>query len=85
VHRLKLDRTFTMRARWADTRHDAFLAATVSLGRTLGLAVTAEGIENAAQARQMHAAGCDTGQGWYLGRPVPADEMTVMIRDSPAT
>jgi diguanylate cyclase (GGDEF)-like protein len=83
AHRLKLDRTFTMRTRRVDPRHDQFLAATVSLGRTLGLSITAEGIETAAQARRMRAAGCDTGQGWYFGRPVPAEEMTLAIQNRP--
>jgi diguanylate cyclase (GGDEF)-like protein len=80
VHRLKLDRTLTTRPRRADARHDQFLAATARLGRTLGLTVTAEGIETADQARRMRAAGCDTGQGWYLGRPVPADQIARVIR-----
>jgi len=85
VHGLKLDMTFTRRARTSraqrtDSRRDAgFLAATVQLGRTLGLTVTAEGIETPAQARRMRAAGCDTGQGWHFGRPVPAEEMTRII------
>jgi len=72
VHGLKLDGTFTEST-------DAFLAAAVALGHTLGLAVTAEGIETAEQARRMRAAGCDTGQGWHLGRPVPAAELTRRI------
>ncbi|HET8682858.1 MAG TPA: bifunctional diguanylate cyclase/phosphodiesterase [Micromonosporaceae bacterium] len=79
LHRIKLDRTFIKPPRRAQARHQEFLAATVSLVRTLGLNITAEGIENAAQARRMRNAGCDTGQGWYLGRPVPADEITRAI------
>jgi diguanylate cyclase (GGDEF)-like protein len=81
IHGIKLDRTFTARPpRAGDTlRDDEFLAATVRLGRTLGLAVTAEGIETAAHADRMRAAGCDTGQGWYLGRPAPADQITRAI------
>jgi diguanylate cyclase (GGDEF)-like protein len=81
VHSLKLDRSFSTPPRRAGSRrNDDFLAATVRLGRTLGLTITAEGIETAAQAQRMRTAGCDTGQGWYLGRPVPADELTQTIR-----
>jgi EAL domain-containing protein (putative c-di-GMP-specific phosphodiesterase class I) len=81
VHGLKLDRTITRRRRGMDVgRDDDFLATAVSLGHTLGLTVTAEGIETAAQARRMRAARCDNGQGWYLGRPVPADQMTWAIQ-----
>ncbi|MEN3357119.1 MAG: hypothetical protein V7637_1101 [Mycobacteriales bacterium] len=80
VHRLKLDRTFTMRSPRAGARRDSdFLAATVRLARTLGLSITAEGIETAAQAARMRAAGCDTGQGWYLGRPMPGDQLARAI------
>jgi diguanylate cyclase (GGDEF)-like protein len=80
VHGLKLDSTFnTQPPPERALRDDDFLAAAVALGHTLGLTVTAEGIETAAQAQRMRAAGCDTGQGWHLGRPVPADEMTRQI------
>jgi diguanylate cyclase (GGDEF)-like protein len=54
------------------TRHDEFLAAVVALARTLGMTVTAEGIETDEHARRMRAAGCDTGQGWLLGEPMPS-------------
>jgi diguanylate cyclase len=75
LHGLKLDGTFTEGT-------DDFLAAAVALGHTLGLTVTAEGIETAEQARRMRVAGCDTGQGWHLGRPLPADELTRRIAAS---
>jgi diguanylate cyclase (GGDEF)-like protein len=71
---LKLDGALVPRG--AD-RHDGFLATVVELGHTLGLSVTAEGIETAEDARRMREAGCDTGQGWHLGYPVPADELTL--------
>jgi diguanylate cyclase (GGDEF)-like protein len=47
----------------------AVLAALVSLGRTLGLTVTAEGVETARQARLLRVLGCHLGQGWHFGRP----------------
>jgi diguanylate cyclase (GGDEF)-like protein len=53
-----------------------FLASVVALGHTLGLAVTAEGIETPAQAELLRATGCDTGQGWHFGRPAKAAEIT---------
>lgn len=56
-------------------RHQEFLAAVVGLARTLGMTVTAEGIETHDHRHRMHAAGCDTGQGWLYGKPVPADHI----------
>ena len=80
VHRVKLDRTFIHRPDRMLAAQDAeFLAATVRLGHTLGLDVTAEGIETAEQADRMRAAGCDTGQGWYHGRPVPPERITARL------
>jgi EAL domain-containing protein (putative c-di-GMP-specific phosphodiesterase class I) len=54
---------------------EAILTTLVSIGHTLGLDVTAEGVETAAQAAWLSAVGCDHGQGWYLGRPVPPEEL----------
>jgi diguanylate cyclase len=80
VHRVKLDRTFSRRPVWMEARQDdAFLAATVGLGHTLGIGVTAEGIETPAQADRMRAAGCDTGQGWHFGYPQPPEQLTAAL------
>jgi diguanylate cyclase (GGDEF)-like protein len=72
VHTLKLDATFAQHPQIDNgVDPDQFVATVVAFGHTLGLSVTAEGIETAAQAERMRAAGCDTGQGWHLGRPGP--------------
>jgi EAL domain-containing protein (putative c-di-GMP-specific phosphodiesterase class I) len=52
---------------------ERILAALVELAHTLGLTVTAEGVETAAQADRLRAIGCDAGQGWYLGMPGPPE------------
>jgi diguanylate cyclase (GGDEF)-like protein len=75
VSGLKLDRAFLAgsRGRAVPRRTgDAFLARLVSLGHTLGLTVTAEGVETADQVRRLHLAGCDLAQGYHFGRPLPA-------------
>jgi EAL domain-containing protein (putative c-di-GMP-specific phosphodiesterase class I) len=61
------------------TAHDDFLTTVVSLGHQLGLAVTAEGVETAGQADRMREVGCDNGQGWHFGRPMPPDEITRLL------
>ena len=70
---LKIDRTFV--AGVADDTHDAaIVAAIVTLGHTLGLRVTAEGVETAEQLAAVQALGCDSAQGYYLGYAVPPAE-----------
>jgi PAS domain S-box-containing protein len=50
-------------------------AAIVGLGHSLGLITVAEGVETPAQAEMLLWLGCDHGQGWLYGRPVPASEL----------
>ncbi|MGH3978373.1 MAG: putative bifunctional diguanylate cyclase/phosphodiesterase [Pseudonocardiaceae bacterium] len=53
----------------------------VSLAHTLGLTVTAEGVETAAQAARLRAIGCDTAQGWLYARPGPPEVITELLAD----
>ena len=50
----------------------AIVGSTVALSRQLGLSVIAEGIENRATADLLISMGCEEGQGYFFGRPVPA-------------
>ncbi len=68
---LKIDRTF-----FRDTAENrAIVGAVVGLAHGLGLGVTAEGLETAAQASWAREAGCDRGQGYYFARPLPPEEL----------
>ncbi|MFD0331472.1 putative bifunctional diguanylate cyclase/phosphodiesterase [Streptacidiphilus monticola] len=51
----------------------------VGLAHTLGLKVTAEGVENAAAASRLRAMGCDWAQGWHFGQPMSAERLTELI------
>jgi EAL domain-containing protein (putative c-di-GMP-specific phosphodiesterase class I) len=53
------------------------LRHTVELCHALGMQVTAEGIETAEQEQLLRELGCDAGQGYRLGRPVPAGELVI--------
>jgi EAL domain-containing protein (putative c-di-GMP-specific phosphodiesterase class I) len=87
VHGLKLASSFMRGARPrmnADSIDEAILSGLVSLGHTLGLTVTAEGVETSAQAHRLRSIGCDIGQGWHFGRPQPADWITRFVTDGHA-
>jgi diguanylate cyclase (GGDEF)-like protein len=68
--RLKIDRSFIVNL--TEGTHDAAIVdAILSLGRSLGLEVIAEGVETAAQEAFLTARGCAEGQGYRYGRPMP--------------
>ncbi|WP_354643328.1 putative bifunctional diguanylate cyclase/phosphodiesterase [Kitasatospora camelliae] len=53
----------------------------VSLAHTLGLTVTAEGVETRADAERLRLMGCDWAQGWHFGRPVRPGEIARRIAE----
>jgi diguanylate cyclase (GGDEF)-like protein len=55
-------------------REASFVRMIIELARTLGLSVIAEGIETKEQATALAALECEHGQGFYLGRPRPAED-----------
>ncbi len=73
VAELKVDRSFVTGVH-GDTRRAGLLRSIVRLGHSLGLTVTAEGLENAGELDCVRASGCDVVQGYHLGRPMPVDE-----------
>ncbi|MBK8754074.1 MAG: EAL domain-containing protein [Candidatus Competibacteraceae bacterium] len=76
---LKIDQSF-VRDLVTDS-DDRILAATiVALGHSLGLKVVAEGVETDEQRRILLDQGCDLAQGYFFGRPVPAEEFSAGLR-----
>ena len=57
----------------ADSDDAAIVSSTIGLSKQLGLTVIAEGIENRATADFLVSMGCEEGQGYVFGRPIPAD------------
>jgi EAL domain-containing protein (putative c-di-GMP-specific phosphodiesterase class I) len=49
----------------------AIIRAVLALGRSLDIAVLAEGVETEAQLEILRREGCDEAQGYHLGRPTP--------------
>lgn len=73
VDEIKLDRSF-LTGVMDDPAGRRVVATAVALCHDLGKAVVAEGVEDEATAAFLHSVGVDLLQGYYLGRPLPADQ-----------
>jgi diguanylate cyclase (GGDEF)-like protein len=80
VTELKIDKTFVMEMD-RSSEDAAIVRSVVELGHNLGLAVTAEGVENASVLSSLTDFGCDTGQGFFLSRPLDADALGNWLRN----
>jgi len=69
---LKIDRSFVF-GLLANSDDAAIVGSTIGLSKQLGLTVVAEGIENRATADFLVSMGCEEGQGYFFGRPMPAE------------
>ena len=78
---LKIDRSFVSRIR--EGRAPEIVQTIVDLSRSLGLAVTAEGIETAEQLRQLRSMDVELGQGFYFARGLTADRADRLLKRDP--
>jgi diguanylate cyclase len=74
VDELKLDQSFVLPMA-DDARAAALVASTIDLAHSLGLRMVAEGVENDVTYTALTRLGCDQAQGYYICRPIPADEL----------
>ena len=79
--KLKIDRSFVRSIEKAADAA-AIVHAIVSLGRGLGMKVTAEGVETAEQHLFLRAAGVHSMQGYRFGRPEPPPRSSTRLRDT---
>lgn len=75
--RIKIDRSFVL-SMIENEESAAIVSAIMSLGASLNLPVTAEGIETVAIQESLQALGCAQGQGWHFGRALPASEARLL-------
>lgn len=78
--RIKIDRSFVA-GMGTNDQAAGILTTIVELARTMKLPITAEGIETDEQLEYLTSLGCDTGQGYLLGRPQPASELAASVLD----
>ncbi|AZC92969.1 phosphodiesterase DibA [Pseudomonas chlororaphis] len=74
VQKLKIDQGFVAGLPW-DEDDAAISRVIIALAQSMGMQVHAEGIEQVEQARFLLDQGCDLGQGYWFGRPVPAAQL----------
>ncbi|HME96656.1 MAG TPA: bifunctional diguanylate cyclase/phosphodiesterase [Methylomirabilota bacterium] len=75
---LKIDRSL-IKGVGFDNEDTAIIRAVVTLARSLGITVTAEGVETTEQLSQLRELGCEQGQGYYFARPVSADRLPELL------
>ncbi len=80
VGELKIDRSFVTNM-CESPRDEAIVRTTIDLARHLELHVVAEGIESSDVCERLAGMGCDTGQGYLISRPAPAEELTPWLTE----
>ena len=78
VQRIKIDQTF-VRNMTQDPNDSAIVRAIITLGRSLGLEVVAEGVETSKHLQGLRDVGCEIVQGYLLGRPAPFEDISPCI------
>jgi diguanylate cyclase (GGDEF)-like protein len=89
LNNLKVDQSF-VKGLPHDRDNRAIVRAILSMARNLGFSVTAEGVETLEQADALKQMACDTLQGYYFSRPVPAADIPALLgrkwlTDGPST
>ena len=79
---IKIDKSFVMEMD-QDRDDHTIVQSTIEMAHRLGLQVVAEGVENEGVWRMLTDAGCNVGQGYLFSRPLPADEITVILESQP--
>lgn len=80
VSELKIDKSFVLQL--DQNKDDQFIVqSTIELGHSLGLSVTAEGVENEASGAILRSYGCDTLQGYFYSKPAPLPEFSLWVKN----
>ncbi|KPM57779.1 diguanylate cyclase [Frankia sp. R43] len=80
---LKLDKSFVTRLEDGSERRrqkaEAIVRSTIGLAHALGLRIVVEGVDSASVLAKLRSYGCDLAQGYFLGQPRPATELTATL------
>ena len=84
IQTLKIDRAF-IKDMLGDPQDQAIVNAIIVMAHAMNMEVLAEGVERPEQLEYLLAQGCDRAQGYHFGKPVPAEELQVMLLRQRAT
>jgi diguanylate cyclase len=84
IDRLKIDQLF-VRYLEQDPKNGAIASAVIALSKSLGIQVTAEGVETATQLAFLRDKYCKEAQGFLLSKPLPADNVAAFFSNNPET
>lgn len=79
---IKIDRSFVQGAAKDVPESLAIVRAVVAMADSLGMSTTAEGVENEEEARKILKLGAKKIQGYYYGRPMPAEDARALFHSS---
>lgn len=81
VAKIKVDKSFVIDM-IKNENDNIIVRSTIDLAHNLGLTVVAEGVETQETLDRLKALGCDTAQGYHMGRPVSVDQLNIWIKES---
>lgn len=81
VKELKIDKSFVLKLS-SSPGDQIIVRSTIDLGHNLGLSVTAEGIEDSAALDMLKSLGCETGQGYFIAKPLAAADFERFVAES---
>lgn len=84
IDKLKIDQSYTAQL-GQDHEIDCIVRSIIDLGRAMHMAVTAEGVETAAQRDILNTIGCDQLQGYLLSRPVEPARLEELLEQPPVS
>jgi diguanylate cyclase (GGDEF)-like protein/PAS domain S-box-containing protein len=79
IDQIKIDRSF-VHGMQSEANHHLITRAVIALGHSLGMSVIAEGVETERQWQTLLAQGCDEGQGFLFGAPVPLPALETLLQ-----
>jgi EAL domain-containing protein (putative c-di-GMP-specific phosphodiesterase class I) len=84
VDEIKIDRSF-VREMARNAEDGAIVRSTIDLGRSIGRAIVAEGVEDGQTLDMLRELGCTLAQGYELGRPMTVERLVAWCRANSPT